>query len=177
MKPLKTEVAFTTPWFELLAKTMQPGEPPYYSLRLADFTTIIALTGEQRILAVRQYRPAVERYTIEFPSGIVDPGETAEAAAFRELREETGYEAAELESLGAMNVDNGRMSNRSWNFVARGVRPVEGHVPEEGVEPLTYSMAELRNAILEGEFDHSLHLAGLLQAVLHCPDLRAAFFQ
>jgi ADP-ribose pyrophosphatase len=166
LKPFKTETAFSTPWFDLLAKTMQPGEPPYYSLRLPDYTSIIAITGDRRVLAVRQYRPALERYTIELPSGMVDPGETADAAARRELREETGYEAAELEPLGPLTVDNGRIGNRIWHFVARGVRRAEGHSPEEGIELLTYSVPELRQAIVQGEFDHALHLAGLLQAML-----------
>jgi ADP-ribose pyrophosphatase len=166
LKPLKIETAFSTPWFDLLAKTMQPAEAPYYSLRLPDYAAIIAITEVQRILAVRQYRPALERYALELPSGIVDPGETAETAARRELREETGYDAAEMECLGAMTVDNGRMNNRIWHFVARGVRRVEDQAPEEGIEVLSYSMAELRDAILSGEFDHALHLGGLLQATL-----------
>lgn len=166
MKPLKTEVTFSTPWFELLAKTMKPGEAPYYSLRIPDYAAIIAITDDRRVLAVRQYRPALERYTLELPSGIVDPGETAEAAARRELREETGFEAATLEPLEPLTVDNGRMTNRIWHFVATGLERVELHVPEEGVEVLTYSMPQLRTAIAEGEFDHALHTAGLLQAVL-----------
>jgi hypothetical protein len=41
MKPLKTEIAFATPWFELLAKTMKPGEAPYYSLRLPDYAAVV----------------------------------------------------------------------------------------------------------------------------------------
>lgn len=166
MKPLKTEVAYTTPWFDLLAKTMNAGEAPYYSLRLPEYAAIIAVTDEGRVLAVRQYRPAVERYTLELPSGIVDAGETPEASARRELREETGYEAGEIEPLGAMTVDNGRNSNRIWHFVARGLRTAEGHAAEEGIEVVSYSASELRRAIVDGAFDHSLHIAGLLQAIL-----------
>ncbi len=176
MKPLKTEIAFATPWFDLLAKTIKPGEAPYYSLRLPEYAAIVALTEDQRMLAVRQYRPALERYTIELPSGIVDPGEDAETAARRELREETGYHAAELEPLGSMTTDNGRMNNRIWHFFARGVQLAEGHVPEEGVEIVTYALPDLRHAILEGAFDHSLHVAGLLQALVRSADFRSAFF-
>ena len=80
MKPLKTEVAFATPWFQILGKTMRHGEAPYYSLKLPDYAAVVAVTEEQRVLIVRQYRPAVERDTLELPSGMVDPGETPEAA-------------------------------------------------------------------------------------------------
>ena len=166
MKPLKTEVAYSTPWFDLLAKTMKAGEAPYYSLRLPDYAAIVAVTDDGRVLAVRQYRPALERFTLELPSGIVDAGETPETAAWRELREETGYEAGEMEPLGAMTTDNGRNSNRIWHFLARGLRRVEGHVAEEGIEVRSYLGAELRAAMIEGEFDHSLHIAGLMQAIL-----------
>jgi ADP-ribose pyrophosphatase len=76
MKPLKTEVVFATPWFQILGKTMRQGEEPYYSLKLPDYAAVVALTGDQRVLIVRQYRPALERETLELPSGIVDPGET-----------------------------------------------------------------------------------------------------
>jgi ADP-ribose pyrophosphatase len=166
LKPLKIETAFSTPWFDLVAKTMRPGEAPYYSLRLPDYAAIIAITNDRRVLAVRQYRPALERYALEFPSGIVDPGESPDAAALRELREETGYEAAELEPLGPMTVDNGRMTNRIWHFVARGLHRAESWIPEEGIEQLSFSLPELRESMMRGEFDHALHIAGFLQAVL-----------
>jgi len=60
VKPLKTEVAFATPWFEVVGKTMDAEEAPYYSLRLPDYAAVVALTEDQRVLVVRQYRPAVE---------------------------------------------------------------------------------------------------------------------
>src|SRR4051812_18221040 len=110
-RPLQTEVAFATPWFELVAKTMKTGEAPYYSLRLPDYAAVVAITPDERVLAVRQYRPAVERYTIELPSGLVDPGESAGDAARRELLEETGYEADSLEVLAPMMPDCGRPGN------------------------------------------------------------------
>ena len=166
MKLLKTEVAFATPWFELVAKTMDTGEAPYYSLRIADYAAIVAVTGEGRVLAVRQYRPAVERYTIELPSGVVDGGEDPSESARRELIEETGYEALALEPLGPMFPDNGRLGNHLWSYLARDVRKASGREPEPGIEVLSYSSSELARAVVEGEFDHALHVASLLLAVL-----------
>ena len=167
MNPLKIEVAFHTPFFDLLSKTIDPGEEPWYSLRIPDYTAILAITPEQKILVVRQYRPAVERYTLELPAGLLDqPGEEPETAARRELLEETGFEADEMEPLGAMFPDTGRMTNRIWSFLAKGVRRVEGQTPEPGMEVLEYSLPDLTRAILAGEFDHSLHVAPLLVAML-----------
>ena len=164
--PLKSEVAFQTPWFELVAKTVNPDELPYYSLRLPDYAAVVALTPESDVLIVRQFRPAVERHTLELPSGLVDPGEKPEETARRELLEETGYEAGTLTVLGSMFPDTGRLANRIWHCVARDVRPVPGRKPEEGMEVLVWSLAELRRALVDGRFNHSLHVAVLLDAVL-----------
>jgi ADP-ribose pyrophosphatase len=166
MKPLKTEVAFSTPWFQVLGKTMREGEEPYYSLKLPDYAAVVAITEEQRVLIVRQDRPAVERDTLELPSGLVDPGETPQEAARRELMEETGYEADEVEILGGMDPDVGRLGNRIWTCVARGVRRVPGRVPEEGIAVLHWSFEELAQAMVDGRFDHALHVAVVMIAML-----------
>ncbi len=166
MKPLKTEIEFATPWFQVLGKTMREGEPPYYSLKLQDYSAVVALTEEQRILIVRQYRPAVERYTLELPSGLIDPGETPAETASRELLEETGYQAAAVENLGPMLPDTGRLGNRIFTCVATGVRRVEGRLPEEGIEVLAWPLDELTRATIDGRFDHALHIAVLLVAML-----------
>ena len=166
MKPLRSEVAFATPWFQIVAKTMTEGEAPYYSLQLPDYAAVVAITEDGRILAVRQYRPALERYTIELPSGIVDPGESPGETACRELLEETGYQADSVEVLGPMEPDTGRLGNQIWSCVATGVRPVPGRTPEAGIEVLLYSPAELARATAEGEFSHALHVAILLMAML-----------
>jgi ADP-ribose pyrophosphatase len=164
VKPLKVEVVFATPWFEVLGKTMQPGEAPYYSLRLPDYAAVVAFTQDQRVLLVRQYRPAVELYTLELPSGLVDAGETPAEAAGRELIEETGH-AGEIEVLGPLFSDAGRLGNRIWACCATGVRPVEGRSPEEGIELLAYSLPQLWRAVADGQFDSALHAAVLMIAM------------
>lgn len=166
MKPIRTEIAWATPWFEVAAKTMREGEAPFYSLRLPDYTSVVAVTEEGRIVIVRQYRPAVEKYTLELPSGLVDPGETPGEAAARELLEETGYEAASVEVLGPMDPDTGRLGNRIFACFASGVRLVQGRVPEEGIQVRTWSPAELRAGMASGRFDHALHLAVVMLAMV-----------
>jgi ADP-ribose pyrophosphatase len=158
-------VAFATPWFQVVAKTLVGGDPdaPFYSIKTDDYVSITALTDKGDYLLVRQYRPAPERYTLELPSGHVDPGETPEAAARRELIEETGYRPARVEHIGTLLPDTGRMGNRIWCFFADGATR-EGAVAEAGVELVVLDRAALTRAVLGGEFDHALHLAALFLA-------------
>ncbi len=162
MKPIKTEIEFATPWFQVLGKTMREGEAPYYSLKLQDYAAVVAVTDDQQMLIVRQYRPAVERYTLELPSGLVDAGETPAESARRELLEETGYQASTVEDLGPMMPDCGRLGNRIHSCVASGLQRVPERTPEEGIEVLTWPLDELARAIADGRFDHALHVAVLL---------------
>ncbi len=165
MRPLKTEIVFSTPFFDLLAKTMKPGEEPYYSLRVPDFAVVVALTEDERMLAVRQYRPSVEQYTVELPSGLVDPGETPLQTARRELLEETGYVAENMGLLGPLFPEAGRLGNQSWTCFARAVRKTAE--PEAGIEVIAYSMEELGAAIRQGAFSHAPHVGAVLVAMMH----------
>lgn len=85
---------------------------------------IAEIVPDGKIILVRQFRPPVWQYVIEFPAGLIDPGESAEETAVRELREETGFEGkvvrvlpestsspgmtAEKMSVVMMQVDGGR---------------------------------------------------------------------
>ena len=83
----------------------------FYSLAQRDYVTIFARTMSGLIPVVHQFRPAVEEYTLELPAGLVEPGETPEECACRELREETGLIALATRYLGAYYPDTGRLSN------------------------------------------------------------------
>jgi len=158
-------VEFTTPWFDLVAKEMRVGDPPYYSLKMPDYVSVIAFTREEEVVLVRQYRPAVERYTIELPSGLVDAGETPEQTARRELEEETGYRAHKMELLGSLLSDSGRLENRLWCYLAPMVTPMGSmHNPEPGIEKILIHRSALFDMIAEGKFDHALHLGVLALA-------------
>src|SRR5262245_8909607 len=108
MEIIERKVEFTTPWFELVAKRVAGEGAPYYALRMQDYVSVVAFTKEVELLVVRQYRPAVERYTLELPSGQVEKNEEPAESARRELAEECGYEAQGLVHLGTLLSDTGR---------------------------------------------------------------------
>src|SRR6266851_2080919 len=102
----KTE--FSTPWFQLISKRVANDPAPFYSLRMLDYVAVVAFTRADEIILVRQYRPAVERFTLELPSGHVEKDEPPAESARRELAEECGFEAPHLELLGTLLSDTGR---------------------------------------------------------------------
>ncbi|MFP4484635.1 MAG: NUDIX hydrolase [Spirochaetaceae bacterium] len=76
--------------------------------------------GREYFVMVRQYRQGSRSLTLEFPGGIVDEGEEPEAAAWRELVEETGYVPERLELIGTVNPNPAFMSNTAYTFLAHG---------------------------------------------------------
>jgi ADP-ribose pyrophosphatase len=76
---------------------------------------------DPRVLLIRQYRYAANGYVYEVPAGRLDPGETPEFCASRELREETGYSAANFRQLTTIYTTPGFTDERIHIFVAEGL--------------------------------------------------------
>jgi 8-oxo-dGTP pyrophosphatase MutT (NUDIX family) len=82
---------------------------------------IVPVTGKGEFLLVRQYRPPVNGYVIEFPAGLNDRGDTLEKAAQRELIEETGYSAGEMIFLAEGPLSSGASDEIITVFLAKGL--------------------------------------------------------
>lgn len=160
-----------TPFFRLVARSLagQSGDP-YYSIDTSDYVCVVALTQANKLLLVRQFRPAVEDWTLELPAGHVDPPETPADAARRELLEETGYSPGHLHLMGCLWPDTGRLSNRMWCFFASGAERVAAPV-EHGVALVEVAREEWSSSLSPPRFSHALHLAALQMALIqgHLP--------
>jgi len=156
---------FDTKWFRVVEESQESGDP-FYMLELPDYVSVIALTPRRELLLVRQHRPVAGRETLELPSGHVDSGEQPEAAARRELLEETGFDAPNLELLGTLIPDVGRLANRLWCYFAADVRPsTSRHEREPGVALVQLPEREALQRATDGTIDHALNLAPLFLAL------------
>ncbi len=155
-------------WVSVIEKEIcfRAGEAPqvYHSLTQAPSVAVMAIMRDGRVPLVRQYRPAVERHTWEFPAGTVDADEAPAVAAARELLEETGLRAVELRELGTYDPDTGRLSVSSTGYFALCSDDVGS--PEEGLELCYVSVERLFEMVRSGEFRHQLHIALIASALI-----------
>jgi ADP-ribose pyrophosphatase len=114
-----------------------------------DTVSVVAIDTDANILLVRQYRYAIGKYTLEVPAGIVEPGETPEQGAKRELREETGYDSGCLTPLYTYWPAIGYSTERMTIFLATDLRsdPLKGDEEEIHVKRLPF--AYVRNSVAD----------------------------
>lgn len=157
-----------SPWVTVVGKeVLLPGrEHPevYHCISQANYVSILARTPSGLIPLVRQYRPAVEQFTWEFPAGLLDTGESPETACIRELQEEAGLTALRIHNLGECLPDTGRLENRMYTYFVEATEPDPAFSPEPGLELAFVNARTLADYVRTGRFRHVLHLGLLASA-------------
>jgi 8-oxo-dGTP pyrophosphatase MutT (NUDIX family) len=132
-------------------------------LETNDWVNVVAVTPAQKIVTVTQYRFGVRRRTVEIPAGIINPGETPEQAAIRELREETGFTSTRWKYLGWAEANPAFLNNVCHQWLALDVvktSPVDLDEGEE-ISVTELSLDEVRREIEQGRMRNSLTLLSL----------------
>lgn len=138
----------------------------FFVIRSPDWVNVVPVTPEGRVVLIRQWRAGTERVVIEVPGGMVDPGESPDQAAVRELAEETGYRPEAIQSLGAIRPNPAIQDNRLHVFLARGcVRNGAPHLEDrEEIETFEATFEEVDALVRAGDLDHALVLCALSMA-------------
>jgi 8-oxo-dGTP pyrophosphatase MutT (NUDIX family) len=149
-------IVFETEWFNI--EQLHQNQPesiqgkPYYRMNAPDGVLVLALTEDNQVIVIEQFRPAINQHTLEIPAGSIDPGETPEEAAKRELLEETGYACDTLIPLGVGRLMASRLNSQQYCFLGRGAAPDPSFNRKEPIQVRLVSPKELKDLMLSGEF-------------------------
>ena len=124
---------------------------------------VVAVTDEGKIVMVRQYRPAFDRITTEIPAGKRDGDEDFEAAAARELEEETGYRPGRMRHLITVDTAIAYCNEVIEVYLADRLTKKEQHLDEdEFIEIREFELSELKDMIYKGEIQDSKTIAAIM---------------
>ena len=155
-----------------VARSPRTGLPhDFVVLDGPDWVNVVALTGEDEIVLVRQYRHGTRSETLEIPGGGVERGEEPLEAAKRELREETGYASDDWTCLGAVQPNPAIQTNSCHTFLARGARKVGEPEPDAGedLQVEKRAVSEMEELFRSGAIRHALVHAAFLWYLLRQP--------
>ena len=127
-----------------------------------DWVIVIPVIGDS-FLMVKQWRHGERALSIEFPGGVIEPDEAPEAGALRELKEETGADAAELTFLGRMNPNPALFSNHVHIYCARNLRTggKQQLDKDEFVHCMELKQKDVFARMGSGDFPHALMASAL----------------
>ena len=125
---------------------------------------VVAVNDDGKLLMVRQYRNALDRFTLELPAGKLDsPDEPTLECAKRELEEETGYYAKDFEYLLTVNTTVAFMDEKIDLYLARNLKKTEQHLdPEEEIYVEAWDIQDLKQMIYEGKVTDGKTIAGIM---------------
>lgn len=177
-KVLESKRLFAEPWFTVRKDICElpngKKHEAYYILEYPDWATAFALTEDNRVIMVRQYRHGLGVVSTELPGGVIDKGEDARTAVARELKEETGYEFDQIEEIGQVAPNPATSNNYMHMFLARGGRKVSDQNLDEteDVEVLLLSLDEAKQLLRENRIVQSLHATTMFYALEKLGELR-----
>lgn len=166
-RTLGREYVYQSPWcaFRVDGVELPGGQAIEYGvLESGGFAAVVAVTGENEVVLVRQWRQPLGAFTLELPSGGVDADENAAEAAGRELFEETGYRAEGLERLTSVHTSTGRSTEVGHVFRCLAVRDGRGPAPEptEFIRVVEVPFEEALAMVRDGRISDAATVLGLL---------------
>ncbi len=139
---------------------------PYFVVEMPPSVCAMAVTENNEVVLVKQYRHAVGEIVVEIPGGFIDEGEDVEKAIARELLEETGYAFNRFDYLGKIASNPGLLNNYTYLYLARGGKKVAAQNLDhnEEIDLLTMPLESFREMLVQNKIVQSLHMACVFYA-------------
>jgi 8-oxo-dGTP pyrophosphatase MutT (NUDIX family) len=172
-KVLTSEYLSRKPWYTVRVDRVELPTgaviPEYWISEYLPWVNVLAVTPADEVLLIRQYRHGLGQVHFELPAGTTDPGETSmEAAARRELLEETGYGQGRWSPFMTLSANPALQNNLTYTFLAEGVEPLGQPQPEAGEDLRLHRVpvAEIERLLDAGDVVQALHAAPLARYLL-----------
>jgi 8-oxo-dGTP pyrophosphatase MutT (NUDIX family) len=156
-------------WIQLetVSALMPGGSRPetFHALSQADYVQVLCFHATEGLVLVEQFRPVLDRFTLEFPGGLREGAEPPMDSARREVVEETGLSVREIVPLIETFADVGRLTNTLFGYFAL----VEGSLrtAETGIVPKFLPASDIPAKVAEGAILPASNIALLYLAGLH----------
>lgn len=171
-KLLSSEYLFKTTWFTIRKDRCETPDKkivdPYYVYEFPTWVTAVPVTEDNKVVMIRQYRHALGETMWEIPGGCVDDTDAdMEAAAARELKEETGYEFSSYQYLGKISANPSTNNNIMHMYLARGGKKVAEQQLDhnEEIEVQLFTIDEVKLLLKENKIMQAMHATCLFYAL------------
>lgn len=168
---LDSKYLIKKPWATLrVDKLRMPNgniKEEYYVLEYPTWVNMVAITEQDTILFVKQYRHGVGEVLVELPAGVVEPREDPTVAARRELLEETGYAFDSIEYICKLHANPATSGNLTYTYLLRGGKKIQEQDldPGEDIEVLEMSIEEAKAFLFANKISQALHTSALFYAL------------
>lgn len=146
----------------------------YYVLEYPNWVNAVAITEDNKVLMVRQYRHAAGIVSLEIPGGVIEDGEDPEAGMRRELLEETGYQFDKVELISAIYANPSTANNKTFCYLATGGKKVQEQSLDENESLIVeeYTIEEVKQLLADNKIAQALHCTGLFYALMKLGELK-----
>lgn len=167
---ISTKNVYTNDLIELYEDTLElgaRGKKVYIRGIRRNYSTIVPFISTNQILAIKSYRHIVDSVQIEVPSGYIEQGESPQYAATRELKEETGYAAKRIVSIGSYTLDYTMFEQTGNIFAAYDLIKEEeqslGNM--EKIELVILTINEINQLLFDGRIANAASIVALYKAI------------